>query len=154
MEPHYDGGLGLGGGAEDLEGAEEVLVDGHHPGGVVELSAVVRGGEDGDEFPLWLVVISFVMSLILAMTCLYALFFLGCIFLSNVTRKQAFNVYLMFLVLPDAQLNAVCAIAKFYEEDDDTADPVALKKQLMSGWTGIKNPFSSSSEPTETTSLV
>ena len=46
------------------------------------------------------------------------------------------------------------AIAKFYEEDDTTADPVELKRELMSGWTGLKNPFASSGEPTESTSLV
>ena len=43
--------LALLGGLEDLEGAHEGLVDGHHGSGVVELSAVVRGGEEGDELP-------------------------------------------------------------------------------------------------------
>lgn len=57
------------------------------------------------------------------------------------------------------------AIAKFYNDDDGDADPVALKKELVSSWKGIrlphvKNPFSSSSNtttesaPTENTSLV
>mmetsp|Transcript_17525 Transcript_17525/g.54741 ORF Transcript_17525/g.54741 Transcript_17525/m.54741 type:complete len:529 (-) Transcript_17525:13-1599(-) len=41
--------LGLLGGLEDLEGAHKSLVDGHHAAGVVELAAVVWGGEDGDE---------------------------------------------------------------------------------------------------------
>ena len=31
----------------DLEGAHECLVNGHHAAGVVELPAVVRGGEQG-----------------------------------------------------------------------------------------------------------
>jgi len=35
---------------QNLEGAHEGVVDGHHGAGVVELSAVVGGGEDGDEF--------------------------------------------------------------------------------------------------------
>ena len=52
------------------------------------------------------------------------------------------------------------AIAKFYSDDDDDADPVALKNELMQGWRGIampkiSNPFASNkTEPTETTSLV
>ena len=47
------------------------------------------------------------------------------------------------------------AIAKFYEEDDNTADPAELKKELLTSWTGLKNPFGlSSGEPTESTSLV
>jgi hypothetical protein len=53
------------------------------------------------------------------------------------------------------------AIAKFYDDDDDTSDPVELKKELLSSWKGIKmpsmsNPFSSSTTaaPTESTSLV
>lgn len=29
------------------------------------------------------------------------------------------------------------AIAKFYDDDDDTADPTAMKKELMSGWSGL-----------------
>ena len=43
--------LALLGGLEDLEGAHEGLVDGHHGAGVVELSAVIWGGEKGDELP-------------------------------------------------------------------------------------------------------
>jgi hypothetical protein len=55
------------------------------------------------------------------------------------------------------------AIAKFYDDDDDeTADPAALKLELLSGWQGVKlpslpklpNPFASAAAPTETTSLV
>lgn len=49
------------------------------------------------------------------------------------------------------------AIAKFYEENDDTADPAVLKKELYQEWSGLKlsNPFANStSEATETTSLV
>ena len=56
------------------------------------------------------------------------------------------------------------AIAKFYNDDDDTVDPVELKRELMTGWQGLKmptmpsmsNPFSrrSKTEPTETTSLI
>ena len=34
---------------QNLEGAHERVVDGHHGTGVVELSAVVRGREDGNE---------------------------------------------------------------------------------------------------------
>ena len=37
------------GGLQNLEGAHEGVVDGHHGAGVVELTAVVGGGEDGDE---------------------------------------------------------------------------------------------------------
>ena len=36
----------------DLEGAHESLVHTHHAAGVVELAAVVGGGEEGDELPL------------------------------------------------------------------------------------------------------
>lgn len=54
------------------------------------------------------------------------------------------------------------AIAKFYDNDDDKADPAEMKKELMTSWQGIKmpsmpsmsNPFSSGGAPTETTSLV
>lgn len=56
------------------------------------------------------------------------------------------------------------AIAKFYNDDDGTVDPLELKKEFMSGWQGLKiptmpsvsNPFfrSSKTEPTETTSLI
>lgn len=34
---------------QNLEGAHEGVVDGHHGAGVVELATVVGGGEDGDE---------------------------------------------------------------------------------------------------------
>ena len=43
--------LPLVGGLEDLEGAHEGLVDRHDGGRVVELPAVVRGREEGDELP-------------------------------------------------------------------------------------------------------
>ena len=62
------------------------------------------------------------------------------------------------------------AIAKFYNDDDDTVDPLELKQELMNGWQGLQltsmmtkmpsmsNPFSRNSkttEPTtETTSLI
>ena len=36
----------------NLERAHEGLVDGHHAAGVVELAAVVRRGEEGDQLPL------------------------------------------------------------------------------------------------------
>ena len=55
------------------------------------------------------------------------------------------------------------AIAKFYDDDDDNADPTALKSEMMNGWQGIQlprvlpsisNPFGKSdSEPTESTPL-
>lgn len=47
-----DGGEadGFDGRAEDAEGAGERLVHRHHRRRIVELAAVVRGGEDGDEF--------------------------------------------------------------------------------------------------------
>ena len=35
-----------------LEGAHECLVHRHHPSGVVELPAVVGGGEEGDQLSL------------------------------------------------------------------------------------------------------
>ena len=37
------------GGLQNLEGAHEGVVDGHHGAGVVELAAVVGGGEDGNK---------------------------------------------------------------------------------------------------------
>lgn len=59
------------------------------------------------------------------------------------------------------------AIAKFYDDDDDTADPSELKKELLTSWQGIQmpnfrglprlsNPFAKKSddtEPSETTNL-
>lgn len=55
------------------------------------------------------------------------------------------------------------AIAKFYDDDDDSADPGALKTEMMNGWKGIqlprslpkiRNPFAKSdSAPGETTPL-
>ena len=56
------------------------------------------------------------------------------------------------------------AIAKFYGDDDDAADPGELKKELLTSWRGIKyptisNPFASGTkkedtEPNETTPIV
>ena len=60
------------------------------------------------------------------------------------------------------------SIAKFFDNDDDDADPAVLKTELMQTWSGvkipkmsmpsIKNPFGGSSSngggPTETTNLV
>lgn len=54
------------------------------------------------------------------------------------------------------------AIAKFYNDDDDTADPTELKRELLDGWTGLRMPsFASNSnnnedekQATESTSLV
>ena len=70
----------------------------------------------------------------------------------------------MFKHLPPERAQEVKkAIAKFYAEDEDTADPVALKSQLLTGWSSMKFtlPFSSSSsgdgangQATESTSLV
>ena len=37
------------GGLQNLEGAHEGVVDGHHGAGVVELAAVVGSGEDGNK---------------------------------------------------------------------------------------------------------
>ena len=56
------------------------------------------------------------------------------------------------------------AIAKFYADDNDAADPAELKKEMLTSWEGIKmpslptisisNPFSKSkTEPTESTPL-
>lgn len=59
---------------------------------------------------------------------------------------------------PERAKSVRAAIAKFYQEDDTTADPVALKKELYAEWSGlqISNPFASNGnkEATETTSLV
>jgi len=60
------------------------------------------------------------------------------------------------------------SIAKFFDNDDDNADPAVLKAELMQTWSGvkipkmsmpsIKNPFGNSSSngggPTEATNLV
>ena len=55
------------------------------------------------------------------------------------------------------------SIAKFFDNDDDDADPAVLKEELMTSWSGVKipkisNPFSSKGgdggEPTESTNLV
>lgn len=41
--------------------------------------------------------------------------------------------------LPPDRAKAVRkAIAKFYDDDDDTADPAELKKEMLQGWQGIK----------------
>lgn len=37
---------------QHLETAHQRLVDGHHRPGIVELTAIVWGGEDGDQLPL------------------------------------------------------------------------------------------------------
>ena len=44
--------LALLGRLEDLEGAHQRVVDGHHRAGVVKLAAVVGGGEDRHQLPL------------------------------------------------------------------------------------------------------
>jgi len=55
------------------------------------------------------------------------------------------------------------AIAKFYDDDDETADPVELKKELLTGWQGInlrsfpfgtKKQEGEATEPDETTPIV
>jgi len=53
------------------------------------------------------------------------------------------------------------AIAKFYDDDDNTADAAALKNEFLTSWQGIKmpsisNPFAKTDEtpPSETTPMV
>jgi len=61
------------------------------------------------------------------------------------------------------------SIAKFFDNDDDDADPAVLKTELMQTWSGVKipkmsmpsirNPFNLTSNdtgggPTETSNLV
>jgi hypothetical protein len=70
----------------------------------------------------------------------------------------------MLKTLPPGRAKEVRkAIAKFYNDDDDSAQPETLKLELKSGWSSLTMPnwsgmfggkSSSDSEPSEKTSLV
>ena len=57
--------------------------------------------------------------------------------------------------LPEHRAKSVRkAIAKFYVDDDDSADPARLKSELLSGWSSLNIFGSNNGEATESTSLV
>lgn len=68
----------------------------------------------------------------------------------------------MLKTLPPGRAKEVRkAIAKFYNDDDDSAQPESLKLELKSGWSGLTMPNlggvfggKSEGEPSEKTSLV
>ena len=59
---------------------------------------------------------------------------------------------------PDRAKSVRKAIAKFYDDEDESGDPSKLKSELLSGWSSL-NVFGFKSgkngaQPSETTSLV
>lgn len=53
----------MGRGTQDSEAADEVVVDGHDGAGVVELSAVVRRGEESHQLPVRLELVAILHDL-------------------------------------------------------------------------------------------
>ena len=119
---HFDGGEGYDSGSNSgiMSTTRSLQEESTEPDGPLSgnITDVEQPNYDINSFkyyPKAWSIVQFLTGILLGCTCLYACWFLYTICKIKETRMKAYNIYLIFLILPDAQLNLIWCVARIYE---------------------------------------